>query len=322
MLIGCGGGMPSPAPPTPPSLPASWQVIDLPPIPGMTDSQANAINNLGDVVGYSTASEAEVHATLWQDGGTPEDLGLGFSNAVNDSRDIVGYREVGEDSTMAVIWPGGGSSQDIGLLTGFDSSVATGINNSGEVVGVAYAFNAPGIEQAFSWTAAGGIQPIQGCATAMAISDEGVIAGTVFTAGDANLDAASCQPLKDLGLEGFAAAVNRSGVMVGNAAGSAEEFPGTAIVADGVAAGINDLGWVVGYQLGSQPLESMTRQRGKWNTATIGNETPFIWTAATGIGTLPGISTAAGINQSGEIAGTGFAADGVSLHALLLKGAP
>jgi hypothetical protein len=82
---------PPPPVPPPPPIPSSWQATDLSPITGAGASQANALNNLGHVVGYSVENGV-AHATLWESS-MALDLGLNtFANGINDSDQIVGYR--------------------------------------------------------------------------------------------------------------------------------------------------------------------------------------------------------------------------------------
>ncbi len=96
ILAGCGGGGISSTPPTaqtPPPAPTltHYAVIDLPPLPGATASQAQGLNSAGDVVGYSVVN-GHATAVLWENGG-PTDLGIpnSFANAVNSADQVAGY---------------------------------------------------------------------------------------------------------------------------------------------------------------------------------------------------------------------------------------
>src|SRR5882724_9509773 len=110
-LIGCGGqptshilpvpAAPAPvaAPPPAPTIPTTWTVTDLAPLPGFNASQANAVNAAGVVVGYSETPLGVTEATMWAtctDSTSPchgqvIDLGPGIATAVNDSNHVVGY---------------------------------------------------------------------------------------------------------------------------------------------------------------------------------------------------------------------------------------
>jgi uncharacterized membrane protein len=152
--VGCGGGSPTSAQPhaTSPASPATsakrpakhYQVIDLAPIPGAGNAQANAVSH-GHAAGYSVLAAGTARATLWHDG-IAEDLGTGVANAINSSDQVAGYIQPniqqGDFTPHASLWDHG-IVTDLGTLPGFDSTDAVGINESGEVVGVAFSFANP-----------------------------------------------------------------------------------------------------------------------------------------------------------------------------------
>jgi probable HAF family extracellular repeat protein len=111
-----------------------YNVTDLGVLSGGTQSKALAINNKGQVVGYSDTS-GEDHAFLYG-GGTMQDLGVlagdiwSQAYAINDSGIVVGSSwSSTPDYPHAFIY-GGGSLQDIGV-----KGLANGINNSKQIVG-------------------------------------------------------------------------------------------------------------------------------------------------------------------------------------------
>ncbi len=130
-------------------------VLDLGTLPGGTSSEALGVNNLGQVVGYSTTRDGSTHAFLWHLG-MMRDLGtLGreyaFSraNGINDRGEIVGvscqqpHPEVriheyfypgGDSSCRAFLWKQG-RMRDLGVYPGGNYSVAQAINNRGQVAG-------------------------------------------------------------------------------------------------------------------------------------------------------------------------------------------
>jgi probable HAF family extracellular repeat protein len=111
---------------------------------GGLNSQGMAVNNFGQVVGYSMIQGTRIRentpfrAFLWENGKIT-DLGtLGgtwsFANAINDQGQIAGSANIAEDLTRhAVLWEQG-KMIDLGTLGG-DWSVAWDINDSGQVVG-------------------------------------------------------------------------------------------------------------------------------------------------------------------------------------------
>jgi probable HAF family extracellular repeat protein len=169
ILTGCGGGGANSSPPaaqTPPPAPTltHYSAVDLPPLPNTSASQAQGLNAAGDVVGYSVMN-GHATAVLWKNGG-PTDLGTpdSFANAVNSSDQIAGYFTSSSGTPHAALWITQGFL-DLGTLPGMDSSVATGINDSGTVVGVSFQFQNSANQQGFTWTASGGMQPIFGSLT-------------------------------------------------------------------------------------------------------------------------------------------------------------
>ena len=75
---------------------------------GGTVSGAQAINDAGQIVGYSETSTSTSHATLW-DGDTITDLGtLGGLNStafsINDIGRIVGVASTADNAAVATLW--------------------------------------------------------------------------------------------------------------------------------------------------------------------------------------------------------------------------
>jgi probable HAF family extracellular repeat protein len=120
------------------------QMIDLGTLNGYPNSQANDINDAGQVVGNSyqyvssgTTSSVLARPVLWQNG-TITDLGtlggtLGSANSINNAGQIVGGSETSNGQYHAFLRQNG-SMADLGTLGGNNSS-ATSINNSGTIVG-------------------------------------------------------------------------------------------------------------------------------------------------------------------------------------------
>src|ERR1700680_4892478 len=126
------------------------------------------------------------------------------------------------------------------MLSGFDSSVAIGINSSGLVVGIAFSQANPNLQTAFTWSKSAGMQPIAGCASAEAVNDAGQISGIAT-----GLNATICGAA-DFGLPGAATAINEAGQAVGFSGPDAFLFPSTNLWPT-AATGVNDNAWVVGY---------------------------------------------------------------------------
>lgn len=113
-------------------------------------SQALAINQDGQIVGYSEATGYQ-HATLW-DHGTEIDLGtLGgygsIARDINDQGQVVGESVTEDGEWHAFLWSDG-NMIDLGTLGGI-YSYARSINNRGEIVGISA--HAQGKSRPFLW---------------------------------------------------------------------------------------------------------------------------------------------------------------------------
>lgn len=101
-------------------------------------SVGNAINNSGEVVGWSINDNFETHAFRYS-GGQMTDLGtLGGTesraNGINDSGTVVGWSyTTGDNGWHAFKFAG--SMTDLGTLPGGGNSSAKAINNAGQIVG-------------------------------------------------------------------------------------------------------------------------------------------------------------------------------------------
>ncbi|MGH9743028.1 MAG: DUF3466 family protein [Candidatus Acidiferrum sp.] len=137
--------------------PRPGQIHALPPFPGDLDGAATAINDQGQIVGISGTCDNAVgaysatHALLWQNG-KPIDLGnLGGHGwntpmAINSRGQIVGFANLPGDvvdgqlnvNFVAFVWTKQQGMTQIPLLEGDSIAEATGINNSGQIVGVSF----------------------------------------------------------------------------------------------------------------------------------------------------------------------------------------
>jgi probable HAF family extracellular repeat protein len=144
---------------------------------------------------------------------------------------------------------------NIGLLPGYVSSIATSVDNAGEVVG--YDTDASGQTQAFLWTQSGGLVGLGGTnSKAFAVNGGNVVGATGANGQAFRWTSSVGYVLLDPNMRGQANSVNSSGEIIGNrAVGSANNvstwsasnarsnhYPGVNLTGNA----INDLGHFVG----------------------------------------------------------------------------
>jgi probable HAF family extracellular repeat protein len=117
---------------------------DLGTLPGLNDSFASAINNAGQVVGYSWLQVlgGSSHYRAWLYDGTLHDLGapgLSIALAINNAGTVVGGFYLPESEWHAFIYRNGHVYDLNNLLddssAGWSLYQATGINASGQITG-------------------------------------------------------------------------------------------------------------------------------------------------------------------------------------------
>jgi probable HAF family extracellular repeat protein len=114
---------------------------------GGTYSEANSINNIGQIVGYADTSTGVKQASLWQPGSTtPIALGGGSSDAfsINNNGQIVGYFITGGTQHAALWQPNSLNPIDLNNLVATPSYLkyAFGINDFGQIVAESASGNA------------------------------------------------------------------------------------------------------------------------------------------------------------------------------------
>jgi probable HAF family extracellular repeat protein len=122
----------------------TYTITDLGTLPGNSVSKASALNNAGESAGVSETPTAAI-ATMFSGGKATSISTLGSSvslaNAINSSGEIAGWNSFDSSATFdpqAFIYRNG-SMQNINSPLLFPSGTeASGINNSGEVVGTGY----------------------------------------------------------------------------------------------------------------------------------------------------------------------------------------
>jgi probable HAF family extracellular repeat protein len=293
---------------------------------GGAESRAYAINNAGQVAGYSLNASGMEIAFRWTDGGGMENLGTvagGFASygfAINAGGDVAGAVGTAAGEIHAALWTSGSGWTDIGLVPGKAMSFAYGVNASRTVVG--YGVNLDPVTfdftdyQAFRWTPTGGLVQLAALAggsqsQALGINDAGVAVGRATDASGVwhavkwNADGS----VVDLGVPSgrigsYGSAINNDGVVVGYSEHTTGW--GSAFVVDmnGVMTDLGRAGTVVSVP---QAVNSMGEGTG-YSTSAGYVLRAFIWTLDQGfveLESLPGggNTMGQGINDNARVAG-------------------
>jgi len=198
------------------------------------------LNNSGQIIGSATIGTAAAPTGYLRNANgsyTPIGGATATTNVtaigLNASGQVVGYSALGGSYAHAVRWTSGGAVQDLGTYGGQLYSRANAINAGGTVVGYGYG---GGADTALLWSASGNVQ--------------------------------------SLGIAGQAKSINASGQVAGITAdgrgflwssGSATQYLNAPSGYNVRITGINDLGQVAGYFLGSR----------------IENDIAFVWSGGT-----------------------------------------
>ncbi len=165
--------------PRPKAMPL-YRVIVLPSLGGPM-TIPSAINNHGQIVGYSEAVDRSCHLCLWEPNGYVQDLGPAVHTRyyLNDAGQIAAMMRDPNGNYVAFIRERAGGTRTLGTLGGVESE-ALGLNNRGQVVG--WLRTAEHLKHAFVWDATHGMRdlsaPEDDDGEARAINDRGQIIGT------------------------------------------------------------------------------------------------------------------------------------------------
>jgi len=191
-------------------------------------SNASAINNLGQIVGFGeltgATSTSRVHACLWETDGTKRDLGVlgqdySIASAINDSGKVVGWSFLTSWERRAFFWTEATGIRNLGG----NGSTALAINNKGEIAG-----NSSG--QICLWDSSGNLRLLGSLGNiedswnqGHAINDNGVMVGeSIYQPGNVHAflwsEATGLKDLKDLGGgDSTALGINNKNAVVGGA---------------------------------------------------------------------------------------------------------
>ena len=140
--------------------PVTWDkggvIHELPTRAGDPGGVVNAINDEGQAVGATGNCSSPFHAVLWENGKAIDLGNLGGTSFmaleatdINNQSQVVGFSDLPGDATFdAFRWQNGAMS-DLGTLPGDFGSLASAINDQGQVVGTS--FDASGNLRGFIW---------------------------------------------------------------------------------------------------------------------------------------------------------------------------
>jgi probable HAF family extracellular repeat protein len=251
----------------------SQTVFSVVKIPNSTANSLISINNSGQVVINSTVSGVSQVAIWTRLGGSMTLVVPGTNVAgadINSSAQVAGAGDPDHSgSQQAFIWRSNTGAQFLGTLGG-PLSAASGINDAGSAVGMAY--TSANLQHAFLWTQSGGMQDLTptltslGGAAAVAINSSNEVVGYYFPNGTnttVGFTWTQSGGLQNVGSSGtLAYAINTAGTVVGQtklADGMKHAFsytPSTGIKDLGTLGGssssalaINNKGWILGNSL-------------------------------------------------------------------------
>ena len=152
-------------------------------------SDAVAINDPGQIVGWGHTSTGARHAVLWSAAHVIQDLGtLGGTHSeavdINAAGQVIGLSDVAGGGRRAFIWTAGGGMQDLTAVIG-RPLVPVAINEGGQITG---SYTAPnGESHAFLYTPGSGLADLGtlggDSSEATGLNDRGQVVGSSKTAG-------------------------------------------------------------------------------------------------------------------------------------------
>ena len=261
---------------------------------GGSQSYATGINNSGQIVGYSNNSSGAVHSFLYSNFTGMTDIGPSggiYAYGINDAGQIVGESFL--NGNVHAFLSTNGTMTDLGALSGA-SSLAVGVNKSGQVTGYSDTFT-NGVQAQHAFLYSGGHMTDigtlgGGASSASGINNAGQVVGWAQTSSNV-----------------FDAFLYSNGSMhdLGNLGGSSAGIASQAF-------GINNSGQVVGLSYTTNDEHSFLYANGKMYD--LNN-----LVATGGMSDFSTLTSANAINSQGWIAGFGFVNDTHIPHAYLAK---
>lgn len=232
---------------------------------------------------------------------------------INNASQVVGYATTPTGSNHAFLWDSATGMKDLGTLGGKDYSIASGINDRGQVVGTSFASNDQDSDTSVIWEDGTGMRALSTGphSAALRINDAGEAVGIAENAaGNAYAfiwDATNgTRSLGNLGGDfGVARDINNAGQVVGQSVVSGWSYSSAFIWS--TATGMQSLGISAGLTSQGFAINDVGQVAGSYDVA--GGSTAyraFIWDATNGmmaLGLLGDSSEAHDINESGQVVG-------------------
>jgi probable HAF family extracellular repeat protein len=154
---------------------------------------ATAINNAGQIVGFSPTAAHTQHAVLWSAAGVIQDLGtLGGTNStaldINASGQVIGSSQIaGDAATHFFLWSSGSGMVDLNTIIAPTVASVVEINDAGQIIGTYVAPN--GETHAFLYTPGPGLRDLGTLggttSTPTGLNNAGQVVGSSTTSGGA-----------------------------------------------------------------------------------------------------------------------------------------
>jgi uncharacterized repeat protein (TIGR01451 family) len=305
---------------------APYTLTDLSTLGG-NSSLAYAINEVGQVIGYSNiAGSQQQRAFVWESG-VMTDLGTLGGNysgafAINEAGQVIGNAQTVLGEQHAFVWESG-VMIDLGTLGG-SRSVALDINEAGQVIGWAYTVG-DASTHAFVWQS--GVMTDLGTlggrsSYAQAINETGQVIGYAYTAeNEQHAFVWESGVMIDLGTLGGSYSqpfdINEAGQVIGWAYTAGNASYHAFVWESGVMTDLGTLGGSLSY---AQAINEAGQIVGGSSLAGDASTHAFVWDSGvmTDLGTLGGNqSEAAAINEAGQVIGWAYTAGNASMHAFV-----